>query len=80
MSAPNGRLFEDGSVHARRHGEHSDPVTPQIFSVSIKCCCGQKHLFETYDKNKNIFPKYVGLSCPQILKPGCGSGENCVCN
>jgi len=32
-------------------------------------------LFETYDKNKNIFPKYVGLPCPQTLKPGYGSGS-----
>jgi len=44
MRAPNGRLFGDGSAQARRHGEHSGPVTSQIFFVSIKCCCGQKHL------------------------------------
>jgi len=54
---------------------HSGPVTPKSIFVSIRSCCGQKNLFETYDKNKNIFPKYVGLSCPQTSKPGYGSGS-----
>jgi len=66
MNAPNGRLSGDGSVQAPRHGGHSGPVTPQIFFVSIKFCWGQKNLFETYDKNKSIFPKYVGVPCQQI--------------
>jgi len=75
MKAPNGKLSGDGSVQGRRHEGHLGPVTPQIFFVSIKFCCGQKNLFETYDKSKIIFPKYVDLSCPQTLKPGYGPGS-----
>jgi len=64
MKAPNGRISGDGSVQARRHGGIRVQLPPKSF-FSIKFSCGQKNLFETYDKDKNIFPEYVGLSCPK---------------
>jgi len=43
----------------------SDPQTrgafvfsyPPIFFVSLKFCCGQKNLFETFDKKQKYFPQ-----------------------
>ena len=52
---PNGRLYGDGSAQARRHGGHSGAVTLNLFCALPKFCCAQRNLFQTHDKNKNIY-------------------------
>jgi len=45
----------DGSSQTRRHGGRSGAVTPKSF-LCPEFCYAQKHLFQTYDKNKNPSP------------------------
>ena len=74
MRAPNGRLSVDGSVQARRSGGIRVQLPPKSFLCPSNFVVVRKICLK-HDKNKNIFPKYVDLSCPQTLKPGYGSGS-----
>jgi len=43
MKAPNGRISDNGSAQARRHGGAFGGSYPQIFFEPPKFCCAQKN-------------------------------------
>jgi len=53
MKAPNGRLSDDSSAHARRHGGAFGGSYPKSF-MPPTFCCAQIKLFYTYDENENL--------------------------
>ena len=42
MKAPNGRLSDNGSAQARRHGGRSGAVTPKSFCAATDLFCGHR--------------------------------------
>jgi len=60
MKAPYGRLSDDGSAQARRHGGPFGGSYPQIFFVLPQILlCSEKFVLNTGWKQKAFPPKYV---------------------